>query len=101
MPLFSQQVQHVPSNLLRDKYGWPPFSILNTISQDWQRRRDEWEVLIQDSTVGRNLKRFNATPVNTFSSRGSFVKKAESVSTFDPYLCELMYVLLLGPLFVL
>jgi DNA modification methylase len=48
-------------------------------------------VLFKDSTVGRDVKRFNATPTNTFSARGLDAKKAESVSEFDPYLCELMY----------
>ena len=91
MPLFEQTKQSIPSNLLKDRYGWPPFSVLNTISHDWQRRKDEWEVLFQDSTVGRDVKRYNATPTNTFSARGANAKKAESVSEFDPYLAELMY----------
>lgn len=91
MPLFEQKKQAIPSNLLKDKYGWPPFSVLNTISHDWQRRKDEWEVLFKDSTIGRDVKRFNATPTNTFSARGADAKKAESVSEFDPYLAELMY----------
>lgn len=91
MPLFVQEKQSIPSSLLRDKYGWPPFSVLNTISFDWQRRKDEWETIIEDSTIGRDTKRFNATPTNIFSSRGEKAKKAESISSFDPYLCELMY----------
>lgn len=91
MPLFVQEKQSVPSSLLRDKYGWPPFSVLNTLSFDWQRRKDEWETIIDDSTIGRDTKRFNATPTNIFSSRGESAKKAESISSFDPYLCELMY----------
>jgi DNA modification methylase len=91
MPLFDQKKQHIPSNLLKDKFGWPPFSILNTISPYWQRRKDEWENLYKDSTAGRDVHRFNATPTNTFSARGADVKQPESVSEFDPYLCELMY----------
>lgn len=91
MPLFEQKKQAIPSNLLRDKYGWPPFSVINTISHDWQRRKDEWEVLFKDSTIGRDVKRFNATPTNTFSARGADAKQAESISEFDPYLAELMY----------
>lgn len=91
MPLFEQKKQAIPSGLLRDKYGWPPFSVINTISFDWQRRKDEWEVLFKDSTIGRDVKRYNATPTNTFSARGADAKKAESVSEFDPYLAELMY----------
>lgn len=91
MPLFEQKKQSIPSNLLKDKYGWPPFSVINTISHDWQRRKDEWEVLFQDSTVGRDVRRYNATPTNTFSARGADAKQAESISEFDPYLAELMY----------
>ena len=91
MALFEQKKQAIPSNLLKDKYGWPPFSVINTISHDWQRRKDEWEVLFKDSTVGRDVKRFNATPTNTFSARGADAKQAESISEFDPYLAELMY----------
>lgn len=91
MALFEQKQQKVPSSLLHAKFGWPPFSILNTISWDWQRRKDEWENLYRDSTEGRDVKRYNATPTNTFSARGAEAKQAESVSEFDPYLCELMY----------
>ena len=91
MPLFEQGSQKVPSSLLHAKFGWPPFSILNTISWDWQRRKDEWENLYRDSTKGRDVKRFNATPTNTFSARGADAKQAESVSEFDPFLSELMY----------
>lgn len=91
MALFEKSKQSIPSSLLINKFGWPPFSILNTISWDWQRRKDEWESLGIYSTDGRDVKRYNATPVNTFSSRGAEAKEAESISTFDPFLCELMY----------
>lgn len=91
MPLFEQKKQSIPSNLLKDRYGWPPFSVINTISFDWQRRKDEWEVLFKDSTLGRDVRRYNATPTNTFSARGADAKQAESISEFDPYLAELMY----------
>lgn len=91
MPLFVQGKQSVPSNLLKDKFGWPPFSVLNTTSHDWLRRRDEWMCVVQDSTIGRDTKRFNACPTNIFSATGAEAKKAESISSFDPYLCELMY----------
>ena len=91
MPLFNQPKQSIPSNLLKERFGWPPFSILNTIDWTWQRRKDEWETVIRSSRVGRDTKRYNATPTNVFSARGVSAKKPESVSEFDPYLCELMY----------
>lgn len=90
MPLFEQEKQSLPSNLLAERYGVPPFSILNTITQNWQRRKDRWEYLGFNSVEGRNVKRNNALPVNTFSARGADAKDAERTSTFDPVLCELM-----------
>lgn len=91
MPLFEQETQKIPSNLLKDRFGWPPFSILNTISGEWQKRKSDWNKIIQDSTLGRDTRRYNATPTNIFSSRGADAKEPQSISTFDPYLCELMY----------
>lgn len=44
-----------------------------------------------DSALGRDVKRNNANPVNTFSARGQKAKEAERTSTFDPLLCEIMY----------
>ena len=44
-----------------------------------------------DSVQGRDVKRNNANPVNTFSARGEQAKEAERTSTFDPLLCEIMY----------
>ena len=91
MPLFKTGRLNVSQPLLSDRYIVPPFSILNTISQNWQKRKDMWERMGIDSVQGRDVKRNNANPVNTFSARGEKVKEAERTSTFDPLLCEIMY----------
>lgn len=91
MALFIQEKQSVPSNLLREKFGWPPFSVLDTKLSEWQRRVDEWEIFGVHEKDGRDVKRYNAVPTNIFSARGKEAKKAESISRFDPFLCELMY----------
>lgn len=91
MPLFKTEKSNIPSNLLSDRYIVPPFSILNTITQGWQKRKDVWEELGIDSVKGRDVKRYNAMPVNTFSARGADAKEAERTSTFDPVLCEIIY----------
>lgn len=92
MALFEQKLQNIPKTLLKDKYGWPPFSVFNTMSWDWQRRKDEWENIGIYSAEGRDLNsNTNAVPTNTFSARGRTAKTPEFVSKFDPYLCELMY----------
>ena len=91
MPLFEMGKSSIPSNLLSDRYIVPPFSILNTITSAWQKRKDAWESLGIDSAEGRDVKRYNAMPVNTFSARGEQAKKPERVSTFDPVLSEILY----------
>ena len=91
MPLFKTGKLNVSQPLLSDRYIVPPFSILNTITQNWQRRKDLWERMGIESAQGRDVKRNNANPVNTFSARGEQAKEAERTSTFDPLLCEIMY----------
>lgn len=91
MPLFKTGRLNVSQPLLKDRYIVPPFSIMNTITQNWQQRKDLWERMGIDSAQGRDVKRNNANPVNTFSARGKQAKEAERTSTFDPLLCEIMY----------
>ena len=91
MQLFATGKSNVSRKLLKDRYIVPPFSILNTITQNWQKRKDLWENMGIDSVQGRDVKRNNANPVNTFSARGEQAKEAERTSTFDPLLCEIMY----------
>ena len=91
MPLFVMEKSSIPSNLLSDRFVVPPFSIFNSITQTWQKRKDYWESLGIDSGDGREVKRYNATPTNTFSARGEDVKDAEHISIFDPVICEIVY----------
>ena len=42
------------NELLRDKFIEPPFSILDTKSGNWQRRKNQWKKLGIKSEVGRN-----------------------------------------------
>ena len=91
MQLFTTGKSNVSRRLLKDRYIVPPFSILNTITQNWQKRKDLWENMGIESVLGRDVKRNNANPVNTFSARGEQAKEAERTSTFDPLLCEIMY----------
>ena len=91
MQLFKTGKLNVSHKLLKDRYIVPPFSIMNTITQNWQQRKDLWERMGIDSVQGRDVKRNNANPVNTFSARGEQAKEAERTSTFDPLLCEIMY----------
>lgn len=87
MALFEQEKQHVPSRLLRDRYSWPPFSILNTQMWEWKHRVDDWDPLIGNSSDGRD-KRYCSLPTHMFSPNGT--QKPIGTSRFDPYLTELM-----------
>lgn len=91
MPLFDRLVSHLPEDLLKDNPCWSPFSILDTTRQEWLNKRANWLHVLPHSTDGRDVKRYNATPTNLFSSHYESTKEAESVSMFDPYLCEIMY----------
>lgn len=62
---------------LRDKYIEPPFSILDTCSSSWRKRRAEWENLGIESEKGRVL----------LSSK----IYGNATSIFDPVLCEIAY----------
>lgn len=90
MALFQVEKPTKQDNLLSNKYLVPPFSIFNTIRSNWQKRKREWLKLGFIGTDGRDTKRYNATPTNTFSARGGEVKEPESISEFDPFLAEIL-----------
>lgn len=69
---------------MQDKYGVPPFSILDTRQGNWQEKRQKWLNLGIESERGRedNLLKFSDSV--TMQGRSG-------TSIFDPFLCELMY----------
>jgi tRNA G10 N-methylase Trm11 len=81
--LFGNEV--VKDELLRDKFIEPPFSILDTKSGNWQKRKRLWIGKGLKSEVGRDAKVINMG--TTAVERNS----AEYVSVFDPALCEVLY----------
>ena len=81
--LFGNEI--VKDELLRDKFIEPPFSILDTKSGNWQKRKRLWIGKGLKSEVGRDAKVINmgTTAVEKNST--------EYVSVFDPALCEVLY----------
>ena len=75
----------IKDELLRDKFIEPPFSILDTKSANWQRRKKQWNRLGIKSEVGRDSKVIN---MDTIAKEKN---SAEYVSIFDPALCEVLY----------
>lgn len=76
--------------LLRDKFIEPPFSVLDTKSGNWQRRKKLWIQKGLKSEVGRDAKAFNLSNwVNENSYNNDKLKSDTSI--FDPALCEVLY----------
>jgi 16S rRNA G966 N2-methylase RsmD len=82
--LFGNEI--ITNPLLRDRFIEPPFSILDTKTGNWQRRKKEWLRIGIKSEIGRDAKSFN--------TKGNFAGKEielNNVSIFDPALCEILY----------
>lgn len=83
----------VTNPLLRDKFIEPPFSVLDTKSGNWQKRKKLWQKLGIKSEVGRNSKSKNRMSVSGGSllSINNNKKSGSYESIFDPALCEVLY----------
>jgi DNA modification methylase len=81
--LFGNEI--IKDELLRDKFIEPPFSILDTKSGNWQRRKKLWISKGIKSEIGRDVSVIN---MDTKSRENNSV---EYVSVFDPALCEVLY----------
>lgn len=81
--LFGNEI--VKDELLRDKFIEPPFSILDTKSGNWQRRKKLWQKIGIKSEVGRDVSVIN---MDTKAKENNSI---EYISIFDPALCEVLY----------
>lgn len=81
--LFGNVVVNDP--ILRDTFIEPPFSVLDTKSGNWQRRKKLWSSLGIKSEVGRDSVVINMDTTKKNKNNASYV------SIFDPALCEVLY----------
>ena len=67
-----------------------PFSIINTSTDRWQRRKRAWVALGIQSEVGRDARAFN---IKEWMDETGDVQVAtqSDTSIFDPALCEILY----------
>lgn len=81
------------SNLLRERYGVPPFTVLDRRNGDWQDRDNRWKALGIESEVGREEGlTFNMGMDFMHSQRHlASAQQAPRTSVFSPTLCELVY----------
>lgn len=75
----------VTDPILRDQFIEPPFSVLDTKSGNWQRRKKLWSSLGIKSEVGRSSVVINMDTTKKDKNNASYV------SIFDPALCEVLY----------
>ena len=75
----------VTDPILRDQFIEPPFSVLDTKSGNWQRRKKLWQTLGIKSEIGRDSVVINMDTTKKEKNTSSYV------SIFDPALCEVLY----------
>jgi DNA modification methylase len=74
---------------LSDRFGVPPFSVLNAREGWWQDRKKSWLALGIKSEEGRDIE-----PTNISSKAPAYMQgrgNNDGGSIFDPVLCELAY----------
>jgi len=108
MTLFELDKKIKASNLLKDRFIVPPFTVLDTKQGYWQERKQKWTSLGIKSELGRDSDDLSHTTKNgrkqpqmAFTRQGGFddAKQAEKfgrkaqaqTSIFDPVLCEIAY----------
>lgn len=81
--LFGEIIEE--KELLRDKFIEPPFSVLDSKSGNWQKRKNKWKRLGIKSEVGRDSACINMDTMAKEKNSTNYV------SIFDPSLCEVLY----------
>jgi DNA modification methylase len=87
----------IKDELLRDKFIEPPFSVLDTKSGSWMKRKKLWKKIGIKSEIGRESNTINAGTdlykncKERLSSQGVDAAKEAHISIFDPALCEVLY----------
>ena len=90
--LFGNEI--VRDELLRDRFIEPPFSILDTKTGNWQRRKRLWTAKGIKGEVGRNAPVLNLPfSINEYFEGKKAVEnyRHHYTSIFDPALCEVLY----------
>jgi len=93
--LFGNEI--IKDELLRDKFIEPPFSILDTKSGSWMKRKKLWKNKGIKSEIGRDSKALNTGTdlykncKERINGNGMDASKDAHVSIFDPALCEVLY----------
>jgi 16S rRNA G966 N2-methylase RsmD len=92
------EIEAPPPVSLADKFGVPPFSVLDRRGGAWQDRKRQWGRLGIQSEIGRDsiVNRLNIGDnglalMLRSGAKGMGVPLADGISVFDPVVCELAY----------
>ena len=92
------ELEKPPPVSLADKFGVPPFSVLDRRGGEWQDRKRQWGRLGIQSEIGRDsiVNRLNIGDnglalMLRSGAKGMGVPLADGISVFDPVVCELAY----------
>jgi len=92
------EIEKPPPVSLADKFGVPPFSVLDRRGGEWQDRKRQWGRLGIQSEIGRdsivyrlNIGDNGLALMLRSGAKGMGVPLADGISVFDPVVCELAY----------
>lgn len=91
IPVFEDKYADGEAGALTKRYGYPPFSVLDTKQGAWQEQVDKWLELGIKSELGRDENVLGAGLQKLAENSNANASKNYGVSVFDPFLCELMY----------
>lgn len=80
-----------PPISLADRFGVPPFSVLDRRTGDWMDRKRRWMALGIASQVGRDTRLTYAGGNSSDPVSMKLREISDGTSVFDPALCELVY----------
>lgn len=85
--LFGNEIKPVFSGPLKERFTFPPFTVFDARSGEWQDRKRAWASLGIAGEIGRDAVSIHCP---TSASSGPLADAAYT-SIFDPVLCELAY----------
>jgi DNA modification methylase len=92
--LFGQPIKRVPVGPVAEKFGFPPFSVLDARQGDWQERKRAWIGLGIQSEIGRgDGLTYRSSKFDEYRVKEGIRAETDEQGTsiFDPTLCECVY----------
>jgi hypothetical protein len=88
--LFGDAVVPRASGPVAERFTFPPFTVLDARTGDWQERKRAWSLMGIRGEVGRSAKTYNIHDWADDNAGGSKAA-GDGTSIFDPVVCELAY----------